>query len=106
MLDAPLRDQTGRDIYLSEAFAAGGRGFTLVEYANGVRAEMSSDLARITIGDNGDMLRDATGAFAARYDCTPGSAYLLRPDGYVAARFKQPNGAQIADALRRASGWQ
>jgi 3-(3-hydroxy-phenyl)propionate hydroxylase len=106
MLDAPLRDQTGRDIYLSEAFAAGGRGFTLVEYANGVRAEDSSDLARITIGDNGDMLRDATGAFAARYDCTPGSTYLLRPDGYVAARFKQPNGAQIADALRRASGWQ
>jgi 3-(3-hydroxy-phenyl)propionate hydroxylase len=58
------------------------------------------------IGQDSDMLRDAMGAFATRYNCAPGSAYLLRPDGYVAARFKRPNGTQIADALRRASGWQ
>ncbi|MBV9066787.1 MAG: FAD-dependent oxidoreductase, partial [Methylobacteriaceae bacterium] len=62
-------------------------------------------VARIQIGEAPADLRDPTGAFAARYDCTPGSAYLLRPDGYVAARFKQAQTAAIADALRRACGW-
>jgi 3-(3-hydroxy-phenyl)propionate hydroxylase len=106
MLDAPLQDESRRDLYLSEAFLARGRGFTLIEYVNGRPAECPPDVSRITIGDSADGLRDVTGAFAARYDCEPGSAYLLRPDGYVAARFKQAEASAVADALRRACGWQ
>jgi 3-(3-hydroxy-phenyl)propionate hydroxylase len=105
MLDSPLLDGDGRDCYLSEAFLARGRGFTLLEYANGRSAECPPEVARIVIGDSADNLRDPTGTFATRYDCAPGSAYLLRPDGYVAARFKQAQASAIADALRRACGW-
>jgi 3-(3-hydroxy-phenyl)propionate hydroxylase len=105
MLDAPLQDGEGHDVFLSEVFFARGRGFTLLEYANGRSAECPSEVARIVIGENANNLRDATGTFAARYDCVPGSAYLLRPDGYIAARFRQPQSAAIADALRRACGW-
>jgi 3-(3-hydroxy-phenyl)propionate hydroxylase len=48
-------------------------------------------------------LNDCSGLFARRYDATPGSAYLLRPDGYVAARFKHPTPVVIEQALARAS---
>jgi 3-(3-hydroxy-phenyl)propionate hydroxylase len=106
MLDAPLQDALGDDVYLTEVFARLGRGFTLLEHANGFLAECPAELARIVIGDGASRLRDATGAFTARYDCPPGSAYLLRPDGYVAARFKQARKSAVADALHRASGWQ
>ena len=39
-----------------------------------------------------------------RYDAEPGTAYLLRPDGYVAARFRHPTRAALDAALARASG--
>ena len=39
-----------------------------------------------------------------RYDAEPGTAYLLRPDGYVAARFRHPTRPLLDAALARASG--
>jgi 3-(3-hydroxy-phenyl)propionate hydroxylase len=39
-----------------------------------------------------------------RYDAEPGTAYLLRPDGYVAARFRHPTRSALDAALARASG--
>ena len=38
----------------------------------------------------------------ARYDAEPGTAYLLRPDGYVAARFRHPTRSALDAALARA----
>ncbi|GAC1333727.1 MAG: FAD-dependent oxidoreductase [Beijerinckiaceae bacterium] len=104
MIDAPLQDAAGRGLYLTEAFAERGCGFTLVEYANGARADLPPDIARMAIGDPIGLL-DSTGTFTARYDAAPGTAYLFRPDGYVAARFKYPKPQAIAAAFRRASGW-
>ena len=41
---------------------------------------------------------------AQRYDAEPGTAYLLRPDGYVAARFRHPTRPALDAALARAAG--
>ena len=49
-------------------------------------------------------LLDAAGLAAARYDAEPGTAYLLRPDGYVAARFRHPTREGLDAALARAAG--
>jgi 3-(3-hydroxy-phenyl)propionate hydroxylase len=42
------------------------------------------------------------GPAAERYDARPGTAYLLRPDQHVCARWRQPAADQLAAALRRA----
>jgi len=47
---------------------------------------------------------DPTGIAAARYDATPGTTILLRPDGHVAARWRQYDPALVAAACRRALG--
>ncbi|MCS6879509.1 MAG: FAD-dependent oxidoreductase [Geminicoccaceae bacterium] len=51
----------------------------------------------------------AEGLAAERWDARPGTTYLLRPDQHVAARFREPDPARIADALARlwgrASAW-
>jgi 3-(3-hydroxy-phenyl)propionate hydroxylase len=53
-------------------------------------------------GDDGFV--DAGGLAGARYDAEPGTAYLLRPDGYVAARFRHPTRSALNAALARAAG--
>ena len=47
---------------------------------------------------------DSAGLAARRYDAEPGTAYLLRPDGYVAARFRHPTRERLDAALTRAAG--
>ena len=103
MPDAPLRLANGKAIYLTEAFSGAGRGFTVVESANGASAELPAGVAHLRIGENAP-LRDHAGLFASRYDAAPGSAYLLRPDGYVAARFRHPTPQAVTAAIARASG--
>lgn len=103
LIDAPLRTADGEPLFLTEAFTQAGRNFVLLESANGVSAPLPAGVASLRIGGDAP-LRDEQGAFAQRYDAAPGSAYLLRPDGYVAARFRHPTAAAIEAALARASG--
>jgi 3-(3-hydroxy-phenyl)propionate hydroxylase len=51
----------------------------------------------------GSDLHDTQGLLAQRLDATPGTAYLLRPDQHVCARWRQPSEAAVRAALARAT---
>jgi 3-(3-hydroxy-phenyl)propionate hydroxylase len=48
------------------------------------------------------VLRDVEGLAAARYDATPGTLYLIRPDQHVCARWRQVDAERVDNALKRA----
>ncbi len=103
MPDAPVAARDGGTAFLTEAFIKAGTRFTLLEFANGSAAPVPEGVGRLRVG-GGDGLIDTEGLVGARYDAEPGSAYLLRPDGYVAARFRRPTPAALEAALSRAAG--
>ncbi|MDU2926441.1 FAD-dependent oxidoreductase [Bradyrhizobium sp.] len=103
MLDAPLKTTDGRHLHLTDAFNVLGRRFTLLAFANGGDVDAPDEVGVVRIGGD-DGFADAEGFAGKRYDAKPGTAYLLRPDGYVAARFRHPTRAAIAAAVARASG--
>jgi 3-(3-hydroxy-phenyl)propionate hydroxylase len=63
---------------------------TLIISAQGVRADI------------GRFFEDVDGLFAERYDARPGTAYLLRPDQHVCARWRRFDAASIREAQARA----
>ncbi|MBR0968850.1 FAD-dependent oxidoreductase [Bradyrhizobium diazoefficiens] len=99
MLDAPI---AGGSSYLTDAFRKDGTAFTLLSFDHGAPTEAPAGVKQIRIGEGG--LADPNGIVAKRYDAEAGSAYLLRPDGYVAARFRHPTRDGVAAALSRAQG--
>ena len=101
MPDAPIG---GEHAFLTDAFSAAGKRFTLLEFSNGVAVDVSDEISVIRVGGR-DGLPDPEGMVGSRYDAEPGTAYLLRPDGYVAARFRHPSRGTIHDAVARASGF-
>ncbi|MBK3661953.1 FAD-dependent oxidoreductase [Bradyrhizobium diazoefficiens] len=103
MLDAPVATRAGQQAYLTDAFLKGGTDFTLLSFSNGAAIDAPDGVKDIRIGGE-DGLADSLGLVAKRYDAEPGSAYLLRPDGYVAARFRHPTREAIATALAQATG--
>lgn len=103
MLDAPVATRAGQQAYLTDAFRKGGTDFTLLSFSNGAAIDAPDGVKDIRIGGE-DGLADSLGLVAKRYDAEPGSAYLLRPDGYVAARFRHPTREAIATALAQATG--
>lgn len=68
------------------------------------RAPRGLALADGVAAIGGKRLIDAEGRVAERYDALPGTAYLLRPDQHVCARWRRTQPADIADALARALG--
>ena len=88
---------------MTDAFIKAGTRFTLLEFTNGVAVDPPDGVGVIRIGGN-DGFADSAGVAAARYDAEPGTAYLLRPDGYIAARFRHPTNAALDAALARAAG--
>lgn len=103
MLDAPVATSAGEQAYLTDAFRKGGTDFTLLSFSNGTELGVPEGVKDIRIGGEGG-LADPSGLVARRYDADAGAAYLLRPDGYVAARFRHPTRETIAAALSRAEG--
>jgi 3-(3-hydroxy-phenyl)propionate hydroxylase len=103
MPDAPIATNSGVSKYLTDAFVDRGTGFALLAFGNGRAVEVPEGVSVIAIGGEGGFV-DKEGLAGARYDAGPGTAYLLRPDGYVAARFRHPTRAALEAALSRAAG--
>src|SRR6195952_1429313 len=103
MPDAPITAADGQPMFLTEAFIGKGTQFTVLEFGNGAAIEAPEGVETIRIGGD-DGFVDAKGLAGARYDAEPGTAYLLRPDGYVAARFRHPTRPALDAALKRAAG--
>src|SRR3954447_18021748 len=87
MLDAPIAGGDG-PAFLTDAFIRSGKRFTLLEFTDGAGIDLPKDVGAIRIGRHEHGLSDPEGLASARYDAEPGTTYLLRPDGYVAARFR------------------
>ncbi len=110
--DAPIRVQ-GRGAWLLDQL--GGRFDLLVfDAADDAAAEWTAlldGLARVTVISSFErpahdrrLLVDRDGFTAQRYDAPPGTAYLLRPDQHVAARWRAPQIEDVRAALARAIG--
>ncbi|MGY3606965.1 MULTISPECIES: FAD-dependent oxidoreductase [unclassified Bradyrhizobium] len=104
MPDAPIAGRSGNPQFLTEAFIGAGTGFTLLEFGNGAAVDVPDGVNTIRIGGD-DGFADTTGLVGKRYDAEPGTAYLLRPDGYIAARFRRPTQPLLEAALARATGF-
>jgi 3-(3-hydroxy-phenyl)propionate hydroxylase len=103
MPDAPIAGRDGEPAFLTDAFIGCGKRFTLLAFSNGAAVDVSDDVGVVSIGGDDGVL-DSAGLVGARYDAEPGTAYLLRPDGYVAARFRHPTRQTLDAALARARG--
>jgi 3-(3-hydroxy-phenyl)propionate hydroxylase len=99
--DAKMRAADGADCHLLEKLPA---RFELIYVADGGAAassapDLPSDIGLTVIGRD---LIDAQGDFNIRFDAAPGTAYLLRPDQHVCARWRHPTPDKIAAARDRA----
>jgi len=107
--DAPLRHKGIEDWLLRHL----GGDFTGLYFAGGEEdaavlrqlealAQEAVPVRILAIGAGG--FEDSAGLCAARYDATPGSFYLLRPDQHVCARWRSVDLQAVRAALARACG--
>lgn len=96
--DAPVR-AGDRSRWLLDLL---GEGFVLLAFGP------ESDVPEISVDGVtarplvvGRDLHDDRGVLAQRYDGAPGTVYLIRPDQYVAARWRRFDAKAARDALRR-----
>ena len=94
--DARMRNAEGVSCHLLERLPA---RFELLYVANGSVPDLPADVGLTVIGKD---LLDDEGDFATRFDAAPGTAYLLRPDQHICARWRSVTGEKIADARDRA----
>jgi 3-(3-hydroxy-phenyl)propionate hydroxylase len=96
--DVPVRLRDGKTGHLLELI---GGDFTLLYAKDGAPPTVPDGIGLMTVGEH---VIDATGAFAQRFDAKPGTAYLLRPDQHVCARWRAFNRNKISAARARALG--
>ena len=112
MDDAPVR-VAGQDAWLLDQL---GNRFVLMVFVEGAQgldpaqrtslqalAQAPIPVQLLTVGRGGDV-DDPQGLVARRYDAQPGTAYLVRPDQHVAARWRHVDMAAVQAALARATG--
>jgi 3-(3-hydroxy-phenyl)propionate hydroxylase len=76
-----------------------GEGFTVLTFGAAPVREVASGRVRALVLAVGDDLIDRKGVLAERYDARPGVTYLIRPDQYVAARWRSFDQAKIERAM-------
>ena len=98
LADAPVQTPDGAPAWLLRCL---GPDFTLLFF--GDAPAWAADLPQVKLLCLGLDLLDAQGLLAQRLDATPGTAYLVRPDQHVCARWRQPTEPAVRAALARAS---
>jgi len=86
MVDAPIGDG-----WLIDRL---GRDFTVLVFGKGAKPVPGATL--VEVGEE-KLARE-------RYDARPGTTYLIRPDRYVAARWRRFDPAAVEAAMKRATG--
>jgi 3-(3-hydroxy-phenyl)propionate hydroxylase len=82
-----------------------GGGFVLLTFGDaGTGRRLEAGGLPVEVIRVGTDLSDAKGVLADRYDGRPGTVYLVRPDQYVAARWRTFDLPKIEAAIRRATG--
>lgn len=100
LLDAPLRRRaTGASTWLLREL---GPDFTLIVFGP-APAWAQSLPADVRVLQLGVELEDAEGLATQRLNGRPGTAYLVRPDQHVCARWRQPDESAVRAALARAT---
>jgi 3-(3-hydroxy-phenyl)propionate hydroxylase len=110
--DAPI-ERAGKPDWLLDEL---GGTFALIVFGDTAAAKSAIDsllphlpplrlISIDAVGKAGQDLTDVKGIAFRRYDAEPGSAYLLRPDQHVAARWRKIDAAAFNSAFRRALGF-
>ena len=103
--DAPVTGPGGDWLldYLGGTFVLLSFGVAIAEAEVAALAAADVPCAVVTIGGGAPAaLGDTAGLAAARYDGTPGTCYLLRPDQHVCARWRNFDVARVSAAIARA----
>jgi 3-(3-hydroxy-phenyl)propionate hydroxylase len=124
VFDAPLKDDAGRAWLVDQL----GGGFCAIYYAGSAAPDgavtarlqalerLPRPVSPLVLCAPGRaeqwrpaglrVLEDTEGLYASRYDATPDSVYLIRPDQHVAARWRQLELRAVREALARATASQ
>jgi 3-(3-hydroxy-phenyl)propionate hydroxylase len=95
-VDAPMIAADKSGCHLVEKLSD---GFELLYVANSTAPPLVDGIKLTVIGRD---LIDARGDFGKRFDAQPGTAYLLRPDQHLCARWRAPTSEKIVAARARA----
>jgi 3-(3-hydroxy-phenyl)propionate hydroxylase len=101
-VDAPIESAGGQAWLLRLLWG----GFTLLYFptAGDARPVLSQSRVPVQLLVAGEDFRDREALVATRYDARPGTAYLIRPDQHVAARWRRFDAHDVAAAVGRAVG--
>ena len=98
MADAPVDGSA--DSWLLSAF---GNRFKILLYADDPAAPKLIAFESVYSMEGVIALRDTKGLVAGRYDARHGSAWLIRPDQHIAARWREVDAGKVRAAIARAT---